>query len=70
VDGVVRAIELTCACGEVTVLELDFAGGPADPDLFIPDSITPDPGDPDPGDPGRVAPKPPAGAADATKDTR
>jgi len=23
-DGVVRAIEVTCACGEVTVLELDY----------------------------------------------
>jgi hypothetical protein len=23
-DGVVRAIEVTCACGEVTVLELEY----------------------------------------------
>ena len=27
-DGVVRAIEVTCACGDVTVIELDYA----DPD--------------------------------------
>jgi hypothetical protein len=30
-DGVVRAIEVTCACGEVTVLELEYADQPADP---------------------------------------
>lgn len=25
VDGVVRAIQVTCACGEMTVIELDYA---------------------------------------------
>lgn len=32
-DGRVRAIELTCSCGEVTVIELDYpaAAGPQSP---------------------------------------
>ena len=31
-EGVVRAIELTCSCGEVTVLELAFEAPSDDPD--------------------------------------
>jgi hypothetical protein len=29
VAGEVRAIELTCACGEVTLVEIELAGAPA-----------------------------------------
>jgi hypothetical protein len=28
VDGRVRALEITCACGETTVVELDYADDP------------------------------------------
>ena len=28
IEGVVRAVEITCACGEVTVVELDYEQAP------------------------------------------